>query len=188
MVVLRTAGDAGGIDPDGSTVRWLHHRRNQLLVPTVFSCWDNWYVNQRKEVIAKHRAVAVRYLPEIARSRGVYDQNAGEAPTWTPQQLADVQQLQSKWLKSGAHGEGPGALVTVGDRCHFDLSARTPSRVLPTSSKDSSPPSGALNSWREPRYWRNAGWLPEMGTTTSDNYNRLMKDRQVAIPTSTRRN
>ncbi len=82
------AGDTVRVERrfDGYTIA-----ETRFAGPTMFSRGDNVYLNQRKEPIAKHRATAVRYLPDVARERGYYAQTAGEAPSFTAEELADIE-------------------------------------------------------------------------------------------------
>ncbi len=79
--------------------------------PTMFARGDTTYYNQRKENIGKQRSTMVRYLPEFARDRGHYDEGG---PTWTDEQLAEIQRQRVAWVTSGRSGEGPRD-VNVGD-------------------------------------------------------------------------
>jgi hypothetical protein len=134
--------------------------------PTMFSRGDSLYRNQRQDLIAKHRSTAVRYLPEIARKRGYYDQSSGEAPNFSADQLAEIQRQQTEWLRSGASGEGPGD-VRVGDRLptrpigpHSATSFAAEYRAFIPSVWGAQEMEGTF-------FGADAGWLPEMAMDVS---------------------
>jgi hypothetical protein len=129
--------------------------------PTMFSRGDTLYRNQRKDAVAKQRATAVRYLPELARQRGYFEQ-AAPAPAFTDAQLADFESLKDEWVLSGTDREGPGE-VRVGQT----LPSRPigPHTVPQFAIEYRSLPFSVWGSHRIEGhfYGPEAGWLPEMG-------------------------
>jgi hypothetical protein len=134
--------------------------------PTMFSRGDTLYRNQRQEPVAKQRATAVRYLPELARKRSYFEQTA-PAPTFTAEQLAEVEGQRQAWIRSGATREGPGQ-VHVGDQLptrpigpHTVPQFTIEYRTLPFSVWGSYYVEGHF-------YGAEAGWLAEMGGDNFD--------------------
>jgi hypothetical protein len=126
----------------------------------MFSRGDTTYSNQRNEVIAKQRATAVRYRPDLARARARYEETPA-APTFTAEELRDIGRQQTEWVRSGAGGRGPGS-VSIGD----ELPVRTIG-PHPTASFVAEARSFIFSVWGshsiEGRYYGDdAGWLPEL--------------------------
>ena len=74
--------------------------------PTMFCRGDSTYTNQRKEVVGRQRSTMVRYRADLARERGHY-QDTAETPTWTDEQLGEIERQKSEWVQSGSRGDGP---------------------------------------------------------------------------------
>jgi hypothetical protein len=134
--------------------------------PTMFSRGDTLYLNERKEPVAKQRATAVRYLPELARKRGYFEQVA-PAPTFSAEQLAEVERQKQAWILSGAGRQGP-AKVDVGQTLptrpigpHTVPQFTIEYRSLPFSVWGSYTVEGHF-------YGPEAGWLTEMGGDNFD--------------------
>jgi hypothetical protein len=124
------------------------------------------YRNQRQEPVAKQRATAVRYLPELARKRSYFEQTA-PAPTFTAEQLAEVEAQKQAWIRSGLTRQGPGQ-VKIGDQLptrpigpHTVPQFTIEYRTLPFSVWGSYYVEGHF-------YGAEAGWLAEMGGDNFD--------------------
>ncbi len=72
--------------------------------PTMFSRGETIYLNQRGERVARQWSTAVRYRADVARERGFFEQ-AAPVPTWTPQQLDDIEASRRQWIRSRAGSE-----------------------------------------------------------------------------------
>jgi acyl dehydratase len=127
--------------------------------PTMFARGDSRYVNQRKEPVAKLRSTMVRYVAELARARGHFE-DASPPRAWTAEELADVERRRAEWLATGVSGEGPGE-VAVGDTLptrpvgpHTVTSFAAEYRAFPSSVWGSHYFEGHFHGL-------DAGWLPE---------------------------
>ena len=130
--------------------------------PTMFSRGDTVYRNERGEFVAKQRSTAVRYLAEEARRLGFFER-AAPRPTWTDEQLADVEATRLEWIRSNRDGASPSVDdVKVGDRLprraigpHTIQSFTTEWRAYIFTAWGSNYHEGA-------EHLQDAGWLPEM--------------------------
>jgi acyl dehydratase len=130
--------------------------------PTMFSRGDTVYRNDRGEYVAKQRSTAVRYLAEEARRLGFFERTA-PSPTWTPEQLAAVEETRLDWVRSNRAGDSPAFPdVAVGTRLprraigpHTVQSFTTEWRAYIFTAWGSSYHEG-------PEHLQEAGWLPEM--------------------------
>jgi acyl dehydratase len=65
--------------------------------PTCFQRGDNYYYNDRGELIAKQRSTAIRYRADLAREKGAL--TATEDPEWTDEQLEELEAKKYEWIK-----------------------------------------------------------------------------------------
>ena len=150
--------------------------------PTMFSRGDSLYVNQRKEPIAKLRCTMVRYIAELARGRGHFE-DASPPRQWSADELADIERQQAEWLRSGVGGDGPGD-VEVGDQ-------------LPTRPVGPHTMAGFIAEYRSfpasvwgthyfegTFYGADAGWLPEFQGTEGEDADWVMRTGMDRGPAS----
>jgi len=130
--------------------------------PTMFSRGDTTYLNQRGEVVCKQRSTSVRYRADQAVERGYFMEQ--EEPTWTDEQLADLEKQRFEYYQS-IHdlGHERRLFVKEGDRL--------PTRVIGPHTLMSFTTEwrsylmtvwGAFQQSGGPSGLWNAGWLPEM--------------------------
>ena len=130
--------------------------------PTMFSRGETVYVNQRGERVARQWSTAVRYRADVARDRGFFEQ-AAPVPTWTPQQLDDIEANRRQWIRSRAGSESP------------TLDSIEPGTKLPTRPIGPHSLPSLASEWRAytftvwgstlhegPDHLSEAGWLEEM--------------------------
>ncbi len=130
--------------------------------PTMFSRGETVYTNQRGERVARQWSTAVRYRADVARDRGFFEQ-AAPLPTWTPQQLDQIEANRRQWIRSRAGSESP-TLDSV------EAGTELPTRPIGPHSLPS-----LASEWRAytftvwgstvhegPDHLSEAGWLEEM--------------------------
>jgi acyl dehydratase len=129
--------------------------------PTMFSRGDTTYINQRGEMVAKQRSTSIRYLAEVARKRGQF--NEKDDPQWSDDALADIEEQKFAYYSTfRGHDKVLWKDVNEGDRLptrpigpHTLMSFTTEWRAF------------NMNIWGAADYWGvsttdAAGWLPEM--------------------------
>ncbi len=130
--------------------------------PTMFSRGDTTYIDQHGVVVCKQRSTSVRYLASEARERGLF--LSDREPTWTEEQLAEVEKQRFEYHQSIRDlGHARRLFAKVGDRLptrpigpHTIMSFTTEWRSFLMSVWGAFRPTGGPTS-----LW-NAGWLPEM--------------------------
>lgn len=150
--------------------------------PTMFSRGDTLYTNQRKEPIAKQRCTMARYLPELARKRGLFEQTEG-APNFSTDDLRAIERQRADWVASGASGEGPTE-VNVGDAL--------PTRPIGPHTVTSFALEWAafiFSTWgtqhvEDDYLGLEIGWIPEMLDSEGDGSDQAMKVAMNAGPSS----
>jgi hypothetical protein len=132
--------------------------------PTMFCRGDSTYTNQRSEVVGRQRSTMVRYRADLARERGHY-QDTAETPTWTDEQLGEIERQKSEWVRSGSRGDGP---AEVGESLaprpigpHTTAQFVTELRALPFQVWGATYMEGTY-------YGDDAGWIPELEVGESD--------------------
>jgi hypothetical protein len=150
--------------------------------PTMFSRGDSLYVNQRREPVAKLRSTMVRYLAELARERGHFEQSTPPRG-WSTDELADIERRQVEWIASGASGDGPGD-VAVGDRLptrpvgpHTVAGFVAEYRAFPASVWGTHYFEGTFHGM-------DAGWLPEFAGGEGDDADWAMRTGMDRGPAS----
>lgn len=85
--------------------------------PTMFSRGDTMHYKQDGSLVAKARSTAIRYLKAEAERLGMYEAMLGELKSWTPAELAQVDQVRHDWLMAYRLGVSPRwDEVRVGDK------------------------------------------------------------------------
>ena len=85
--------------------------------PTMFARGDTVHRNQHGALVAKEQATAIRYLIEEANKRDVYGKKRRAPHTWTPEELAEINQLRHAWILSNREGASPRYQdVQIGDK------------------------------------------------------------------------
>ena len=92
-------------------------KETKFAGPTCFQRGDNFYYNDRDELIAKQRSTAIRYRADLAREMS--SMKASEDPEWTDAQLEEVERRKLEYINY-MHKLGHGKLywddVKVGDK------------------------------------------------------------------------
>lgn len=130
--------------------------------PTMFSRGETVYMNQRGERVARQWSTAVRYRADVAREKRFFEQTAPR-PTWTAQQLDDIEERRMQWIRSMAGNNSP------------TLDAVGPGLKLPTRPIGPHSLPSLASEWRAytftvwgssehegPDHLSDAGWLDEM--------------------------
>ena len=85
--------------------------------PTCFQRGDNFYYNQKGELVAKQRQTTIRYSVEYAREMASL---AGtDEPVWTDEQIAALEEQKLTWIQMMhdiGHGKRYWDDVSVGDK------------------------------------------------------------------------
>jgi acyl dehydratase len=144
--------------------RFLDHvvKETKFAGPTMFSRGETTHVNQRGENVSRQVSTSVRYSAERARELAFFQQQAPR-PTWTADQIADLDKKRITWITTGSGGEGRRAKdVTVGEKLvtraigpHTIATFTTEWRAFPFTVWGSRPNVISANI-------AEAGWLPEM--------------------------
>jgi acyl dehydratase len=137
-------------------------KETKFAGPTMFARGETTHVNQRGENVSRQVSTSVRYNAERARQLGFFGQQAPR-PTWTADQLADLDKLRITWITTGSGGDGRRtADVSVGERLvtraigpHTIATFTTEWRAFPFTVWGSRPNVVSKNI-------AEAGWLPEM--------------------------
>ncbi|WP_428311816.1 FAS1-like dehydratase domain-containing protein [Hydrocarboniphaga sp.] len=86
--------------------------------PTCFQRGDNFYYNQKGELLAKQRSTTIRYRADLAREMGSQDTAASDDPEWSDVQLEELETRKFEYIKS-MHDLGLGKRywddVKIGD-------------------------------------------------------------------------
>jgi len=130
--------------------------------PTMFSRGDTSYINGRGEVVCKQRSTSIRYRADLAREKGEFTD--AEVPTWTDEQLADIEEQKLSYYHSFLDlGHGRRLGVKAGDKLprrpigpHSIATFSTEWRSYLMTVWGSFGPDGGPSSLY------GAGWLPEM--------------------------
>jgi acyl dehydratase len=147
----------------------LHRRFHDYKVtntkfagPTMFSRGDTLYRNERGEPVAKQRSTAVRYLAEEARRLGFFERSAPR-PSWTVEQLAQVEAVRAAWIRSNRDGDTP-RFDDVESGEQLPKRAIGPHTIASFSTEWRSYMFTVWgSSYHEgPEHLQDAGWLPEM--------------------------
>jgi len=91
--------------------------------PTMFSRGDTIHTNQHGTLIAKERAIAIRYLAAEAERRGMFEHQLAPVRRWTREEVKQIEKVRFEWLLSNRLGISP----------HFEelkVGARLQRRVL----------------------------------------------------------
>ena len=137
-------------------------KETKFAGPTMFSRGETTHVNQRGENVSRQVSTSVRYSAERARELAFFQQQAPR-PTWTADQIADLDKKRITWITTGSGGEGRRAKdVTVGEKLvtraigpHTIATFTTEWRAFPFTVWGSRPNVISANI-------AEAGWLPEM--------------------------
>ncbi len=137
-------------------------KQTKFAGPTMFSRGETAHVNQRGEKVSRQVSTAVRYNAERARELGYFQQTAPR-PTWTRQQLDDIERKRIEWITGGSGGDGRRvadvkvgeALVTRPIGPHTIQSFTTEWRAFTFQVWGASTRGVSTNI-------QEAGWLPEM--------------------------
>jgi hypothetical protein len=92
-------------------------KETKFAGPTCFQRGDNFYRNQRGELLAKHRSTSIRYLAD-AGGESVNLQDADD-PVWSDAELEALEDRKFKWIQMMhdlGHGQRWWDDVKVGDR------------------------------------------------------------------------
>ncbi len=86
--------------------------------PTLFSRGDTLHTNQHGVPVCKERSTTIRYLAAEAEKRGMLSAaGGGVKPSWTREQLLDIEKVRRDWILSNREGRTPRfEEVSVGDR------------------------------------------------------------------------
>jgi hypothetical protein len=130
--------------------------------PTMFSRGETTHVNQRHENVSRQVSTSVRYNAEKARELAFFQQQAPR-PTWTENQLVDIDKQRITWITTGSGGSGRRASdVSVGEKLvtrpigpHTIATFTTEWRAFPFTVWGSRPNVVSENI-------KEAGWLDEM--------------------------
>lgn len=72
-------------------------KETKFAGPTCFQRGDNFYTNQKGELIAKQRSTAIRYLAHAGGE--TVDESAFNEPDWTDEELASAEARRFAWVK-----------------------------------------------------------------------------------------
>lgn len=92
-------------------------KETKFAGPTCFQRGDNFYYNDKGDKIATQRSTSIRYRADLAREMG--SMNATEDPTWTDEQLDEVEAQKLEYinmLHTLGHGKRYWDDVKVGDK------------------------------------------------------------------------
>jgi hypothetical protein len=85
--------------------------------PTLFSRGDTVHTNQHGELVAKERAIAIRYLAAEAERRGMFQSQLAPVRRWTREEMKQIEKVRFDWLMSNRGGASPRfEEIKVGDR------------------------------------------------------------------------
>src|SRR3954452_4005541 len=137
-------------------------KETKFAGPTMFSRGETTHVNQRGEAVSRQVSTSVRYNAERARELGFFGQQAPR-PTWTADQLADLDKQRLTWITTGSGGDGRCVDdVSVGEKLvtraigpHTIATFTTEWRAFPFTVWGSRPNEVSQNI-------KEAGWLDEM--------------------------
>lgn len=139
-------------------------KETRFAGPTMFSRGQTTHVNQRDEVVSRQISTSVRYSAERAREMAFFEQ-AAPRPTWTEDDLRDVERKNVTWITTGGGGDGRRiGDVQVGDTLvtrpvgpHTIATFTTEWRAFPFTVWGSRPNVVSDNI-------REAGWVDEMAS------------------------
>src|SRR6267142_3566329 len=75
--------------------------------PTMFSRGDTIHTNQHGALVAKERAIAIRYLAAEAERRGMFENQLTPIRKWTRKELMQIEKVRYDWLLSNRLGNSP---------------------------------------------------------------------------------
>src|ERR1700743_3038981 len=92
-------------------------KETKFAGPTCFQRGDNFYYNDRGDLLSKQRSTAIRYRADLAREMGSL--TATEDPEWTDKELAELEDKKYDYVKT-LHALGHGKRywndINVGDK------------------------------------------------------------------------
>jgi acyl dehydratase len=139
--------------------------------PTLFSRGDTLHVNQHGIPVCKERGTSIRYLAAEAERRGeINAAAAAKPPSWTREQLEEIEKQRHAWILSNRVGRTP----------HFEelgVGNRLPRRVIgphSIASLTTEYRAFIFNIWgtfgwvappgvADPWIYQDPGWLPGFG-------------------------
>jgi hypothetical protein len=92
-------------------------KETKFAGPTCFQRGDNFYYNDRGDLIAKQRSTSIRYRAEAARDMASLD--ASEDPEWTDAQLEELEDKKYEYVKMMhdlGHGKRYWDDIQIGDK------------------------------------------------------------------------
>jgi acyl dehydratase len=92
-------------------------RETKFAGPTCFQRGDNYYRNQRGELIAKQRSTSIRY--KAAAGGAATNMEEAEDPSWTDEQLEQLEERKLSWIRMVqqlGHGQRWWDDVKIGDQ------------------------------------------------------------------------
>ena len=72
-------------------------KETKFAGPTCFQRGDNFYRNQRGELIAKQRSTSIRYLAEVGGEN--VNMEDAEEPVWTDEEIEALEERKFTWIK-----------------------------------------------------------------------------------------
>ncbi len=75
-------------------------KETKFAGPTMFSRGDTTYINQLGQVVGKQRSTSIRYFAEEAARRGGDYGEAREDPSWTKEQLEQIESDKLEYCRS----------------------------------------------------------------------------------------
>jgi hypothetical protein len=92
-------------------------KETKFAGPTCFQRGDNFYYNDRGDLLSKQRSTAIRYRADLAREMGSL--TATDDPEWTDKELAELEVKKYDYIKT-LHALGHGKRywndINVGDK------------------------------------------------------------------------
>jgi acyl dehydratase len=139
-------------------------KQTRFAGPTMFSRGETTHVNQRDEVVSRQVSTSIRYRADQARQLGFFS-DAAPRPTWTEDDLRDIERTNVTWITTGSGGDGRRFTdVAVGDHLvrrpvgpHSIASFTTEWRAFPFTVWGSRPNTVSQNI-------KEAGWVDEMAS------------------------
>jgi hypothetical protein len=92
-------------------------KETKFAGPTCFQRGDNFYYNNRGDLLSKQRSTAIRYRADLAREMGSL--TATDDPEWTDKELAELEDKKYDYVKTLhelGHGKRYWNDVNVGDK------------------------------------------------------------------------
>src|SRR3954449_4941235 len=137
-------------------------KETKFAGPTMFARGETTHVNQRNEIVSRQVSTSVRYSAAKARELAFFQQQAPR-PTWTEDQLADIDKQRVTWITTGSGSDGRRVgEVTVGEKLvtrpvgpHTIATFTSEWRAFPFTVWGSRPNEVSQNI-------KEAGWLDEM--------------------------